>query len=130
MKKHISEILVFPLILSLAINFCCCLGEVSAQTTQQPEHCHDQSGKADHSHSKDSHDCMCQKVADFDSNQLFDAELALTCFYKDFFKNGMMLVCFFEHPLANQTSLLSDRSPPKLAATFIPIYLKISILRI
>ena len=122
--------MVFFLVFSLAVNFCCCLREAFAENSQQSEHCHDQSGKADSGHSEDSHGCVCQTIFDSVFNQPFDAELTLAHFYKDFFKSGMRAVRYFDSPFTRQTFLLSDRSPPMLFASSIPIYLKISVLRI
>ena len=130
MKKGLTCIITFFLIVSLTLSFCCCLSEVFAQPSQQSEHCHHDTGKTDQNHSEGSHDCRCQKIVNSDLNKPFNVDLTLYHFYKDFLKGGMIPVYFLDYPLANQISLLSDHSPPSLLAASIPIYLKISILRI
>ena len=133
MKKPYKIIVAFLVILplSLSLIMCCCLEEVFAATTYHSEYCHDQSSTADHqNNSHRSHECMCQRIMNNDVGNSFDVQLVSSYFYKGLLKNGTILAPLFDDSLLNFASLLADRSPPSLMESSIPIYLKISVLRI
>ena len=138
MKKTVSNIITSLLILTLLILpvlalmiSCCCLDEASASTTEQVEHCHSHSDKTDHQNkTHDAHECMCQNAANADVEKSFELPLIPSHFYKEFFKNEITMGRFFNEVLFNYALLLADISPPLLATVSIPIYLKISVLRI
>ena len=134
----------FKIIISLTVIFaftstlilCCAFVEALASTLfhcdhDQAEHGHDQSEKADHEHdSHSSHDCMCQKAFIADFSKFFNTGLASFHLLKRFLNDDMVPGFSFNSVLLSQATLLSDRSPPLLASASIPIYLKISNLRL
>ena len=132
--KSLPKIIVIIFLIfsfSLAIMLCCCLDETLASTTTSAEHCHHQSNQFDHhKNSHTAHECMCPKMVSDDFSKSFNIQLIAAYFYQEFLKEGAMLVAFFTPPISNHPALLADRSPPSLAKVTIPIYLKISVLRI
>ena len=134
MKKIFKVTGVVFLIFSFFLStiFCCCLEKVfAANPTPHLAHCHGQSNKANHSHdSHTDHDCMCPKMVSDDFSKTFDIQLISAHFYQEFLKEGAMLVAFLNIQILTHTALLADRSPPSLLRATIPIYLKISVLRI
>ena len=131
MKKFykVTTILILIFAFSSTLIFCCSFEEARASTL---EHCdHDQSEKADHQHdSHSSHDCMCQQTFIADLSKSFNLQLVSSHLFNKFLKDAMALGCFFNPASLSQTTLLADRSPPLLAIALVPIYLKISNLRL
>ena len=133
MKKLCEIIISLTLIFAFSstLIFCCSFQEALADTEQHCEHGYDQSGKADHQHdSHSSQDCMCQQKFIADFSKSFNIQLVSSHLFNKFLKDAMVLGRSFNFTSSNQVRLLADRSPPLLAAVSIPIYLKISNLRL
>ena len=132
MKKNFCKIIIsFTLIFAFSstLIFCCSFEEARASTL---EHCyHNQAEKTDHQHdSHSSHDCMCQQIFIADFSKPFNIQLISSHFFNKFLKDAMVLGRFVNPVSLSQATLLADRSPPLLAAAVLPVYLKISNLRI
>ena len=128
-KISITVLLVFPFLLSSIM--CCCLKKALAASGGGVPSCHEHANKADAGHkSQRSHDCQCLKVLSDKPNNDFAIQLIPAHYYGAFLKDGKMLARFFHDALLDNTSLFSDRPPPILISASIPVYLKISVLRI
>ena len=138
MKKLFKIIISLTLIFvfSSTLIFCCAFQDAQASAVDhcdhdQAEHGHDQSEKADHQHdSHSSHDCMCQQTFIADFIKSFNIRFVSSHVFNKFLKDAMVIGRSFNPASLSQTTLLTDRSPPLLAAAVVPIYLKISNLRI
>ena len=128
-KFIITVLIAFSL--SLSSIMCCCLKEALASTAEHSASCHVPTDKANSGHkSQKMHDCQCLKVLSDKTNNDFAIQYFSSPYYEGYIKDGKTLGRFFNYELLNYASLCGDRPPPILSAASIPIYLKISILRI